>query len=162
MRSSRAEPSSSNPRPWRWAAVPGAILLVALAARLARLGDANVWWDEALAVWALRKGLVGATLWTAADVHPPLFFWTLWGWVQLVGESEFAMRLLSAGLGVLTVAAVYALGRLVAGRWAGAVGALLIAVSRFHVWWSQELRMYVLAGLLARVEARTDIRSSTA
>ena len=29
MRSSRAEPSSSNPRPWRWAAVPGAILLVA-------------------------------------------------------------------------------------------------------------------------------------
>ncbi len=35
-----------------------------------------------------------------------------------------------------------------AGRWAGAVGALLIAVSRFHVWWSQELRMYVLAGLL--------------
>lgn len=148
MRSSRAEPSSSNPRPWRWAAVPGAILLVALAARLARLGDANVWWDEALAVWALRKGLVGATLWTAADVHPPLFFWTLWGWVQLVGESEFAMRLLSAGLGVLTVAAVYALGRLVAGRWAGVVGALLIAVSRFHVWWSQELRMYVLAGLL--------------
>lgn len=149
MRSSSPANASSWPLGRRLQrAIPVAILLLAWGLRLFRLGDANVWWDEALAVGAVRKGLLGATLWTASDVHPPLFFWTLWGWVQAVGESEFAMRLLPAAFGVLTVAAVYALGNLVGGRWAGAVGALLTAVARFHVWWSQELRMYALAGLL--------------
>ncbi len=127
---------------------PLLILLGAFALRILRLGDANLWWDEALAVWAVRKGLVGVTLWTAADVHPPLYFWSLWGWVQVAGESEFAMRLLSVILGVLTVAVVYRLGLLVGGRGAAVLASLLIALSRFHIWWSQELRMYILAGLL--------------
>jgi len=126
---------------------PAVILLASFALRVWRLGDANLWWDEALAVWGVRKGLLGVTLWTASDVHPPLYFWSLWGWVQLVGESEFAIRMLSVLFGVLTVAVVYSLGTLVAGRVAGSLAALLTGLSRFHVWWSQETRMYVLAAL---------------
>ncbi|NLX41994.1 MAG: hypothetical protein GXY79_00765 [Chloroflexi bacterium] len=126
----------------------GAILILALGLRLYRLGDANLWWDEALAVWAVRKGLAGVTLWTASDVHPPLFFWSLWLWVQALGESEASVRLLPALFGVLTVFAVYQLGRQVADDSTGLLAALLTALARFHVWWSQELRMYVLAGLL--------------
>lgn len=127
---------------------PLLILLVAFGLRVYRLGDANLWWDEALAVWAVRRGLLSVTLWTAADVHPPLYFWSLWGWVQMVGESEFAMRLLSVALGVLTVAIVYRLGLLLGGRGVGLLASLLTALSRFHIWWSQEMRMYILAGLL--------------
>ncbi|MFH1086178.1 MAG: glycosyltransferase family 39 protein, partial [Chloroflexota bacterium] len=125
------------------------VLLVALAARVWRLGDANLWWDEALAVWAVRKGLVGATLWTAGDVHPPLYFWCLWVWVRLFGESALAMRMLSAAAGVLTVAVAQRWGAWLGGRRAGLLAALLVALARFHVWWSQEMRMYVLAGLLS-------------
>lgn len=128
--------------------VPATILLLAFLVRILRLGDANVWWDEALAVWAVRKNILETTLWTAGDVHPPLYFWTLWGWVRLVGETEFAMRMLSVCWGVLTVAAVYALGARVSGRLTGSLAALLTSLARFHVWWSQEMRMYVLAGLL--------------
>ena len=127
---------------------PVLILLLAMAVRLLRLGDANVWWDEGLAVWAVRKGLAGMTAWTAGDVHPPLYFWSLWAWIQLAGESEFAIRALSVGFGVLTVAAVYRLGRAMAGTHVGALAAALTALSRFHIWWSQETRMYALAGLM--------------
>jgi mannosyltransferase len=145
---------------------------VALALRLYRLGAATLWWDEALAIWAVRKGLLGVTLWTASDVHPPLYFWSLWGWVQLMGESEFAMRALSALIGVLTVAAVYRLGRLIDGERVGSMAALLTALSRFHIWWSQEMRMYALAGLAGvaslyfllrwlRVQGSADERSPT-
>jgi len=123
------------------------VLLAALLLRFWRLGDANLWWDEALAAWAVRKGLLGATLWTASDVHPPLYFWSLWAWVRLFGESEFAMRSLSAFAGALTVALVYCVGELLAGRRTGNLAALLTALARFHVWWSQEMRMYVFAGL---------------
>ena len=140
-----------------WAA-PTLILLVAFGLRLFRLGDANLWWDEALAVWGVRKGLLGVTLWTAGDVHPPLYFWSLWAWVQAVGESEFAMRVLSVAYGVLTVAVVYRFGCMLAGRGVGSLGALLISLSRFHVWWSQEMRMYVLAGLLGMLSLYLFIR----
>ena len=148
MRPSK-RPSSREWLP-RWA-VPAGIMLIALAARLYRLQEANLWWDEALAVWAVRKGLLGVTQWTAGDVHPPLYFWSLWSWVQLFGESEFAMRLLSVFLGVLTVAGVYAVGQLVGGRRVAALSSLLAALARFHIWWSQEMRMYVLAGLAGTV-----------
>ena len=140
-----------------WAA-PTLILLVAFGLRLLRLGDANLWWDEALAVWGVRKGLLGVTLWTAGDVHPPLYFWSLWAWVQAVGESEFAMRVLSVAYGVLTVAVIYRFGCMLAGRGVGSLGALLISLSRFHVWWSQEMRMYVLAGLLGMLSLYLFIR----
>jgi len=55
-----------------------ALLVIAYALRVYRLGDQNVWWDEGLAVWAVRQPLAAATAWTASDVHPPLFFWMLW------------------------------------------------------------------------------------
>ncbi len=66
------------------------VVLSAFVLRMTRLGEQNVWWDEALAIWAVRKPFMDATLWTAGDVHPPLYFWTLWAWVRLVGQSELA------------------------------------------------------------------------
>jgi 4-amino-4-deoxy-L-arabinose transferase-like glycosyltransferase len=139
---------------------PVFVLLIAFALRLYRLGDQNVWWDEGLAMWAIRKGLAGVTVWTAGDVHPPLYFWSLWAWVQLVGETEFAARYLSLAYGVLIVALVHPLVRRLTahltiqkgnheGRpyWVALTAMLLTATARFPIWWSQELRMYILATL---------------
>ncbi len=140
----------------RWA-LPAA-LLVAFALRVYRLGDSNIWWDEGLAIWAVRKSFWGTTLWTAQDVHPPLYFWHLWPWVRLVGESEFAARFISVIWGVLTVAVVYALGKRLGGRRVGLVSALFLALARFHIWWSQEMRMYILATLAATVTLYAAVR----
>lgn len=126
------------------------IILVAFGLRLFRLEDANIWWDEGLAVWAARMPLSEMAAWTAADVHPPLYFAVLHFWQQVAGENEFAARFLSVAFGTLTVAALWQLGRVAAVRWPWVAlgGALLLALSRFGVWWSQEARMYVLGGLL--------------
>ncbi len=135
-------------RGWRWALLIAG-LLVAFALRVHRLGDQNVWWDEGLAIWAVRHGFLETTTWTAGDVHPPLYFWLLWPWVRLTGESEFAARSITVLVALLTVATMAPLGRRLGGKAAG-VGALyLLALSRFHVWWSQEMRMYALAALCA-------------
>ncbi|MBC7227146.1 MAG: glycosyltransferase family 39 protein [Thermoflexales bacterium] len=124
-------------------------LVVAFALRVCRLGDQNVWWDEGLAIWAVRHGFAETTLWTAGDVHPPLYFWLLWPWVRLAGETEFAARYLTVLVATLTVAAMAPLGRRLGGPWAGVAALWLLALSRFHVWWSQEMRMYALAALAA-------------
>ena len=124
------------------------ILLVGFALRVFRLGDANVWWDEGLAMWAVRKSFWETTRWTACDVHPPLYFWTLWPWTRLVGESEFAARFITVMVGLLTVALLVPLGKRLGGPTLGLLAAGLLAGARFHVWWSQEMRMYALAALL--------------
>ncbi len=137
-----------QPRLGRWSTwLSYAAVLLGFALRLNRLGDKNIWWDEGLAAWAVRQGFLATTRWTAGDVHPPLYFWLLWPWSRLGGDGEFALRFLTVVVGTLTIAAVIILGRLIAGRSVGVLAGLLLATAPFHVWWSQEMRMYALAGL---------------
>jgi 4-amino-4-deoxy-L-arabinose transferase-like glycosyltransferase len=143
----RADPSSRGHLPVRDWAILAAALLAAFALRIWLLGDQNVWWDEGLAIWAVRLGWGRMTMWTAADVHPPIYFWLLHAWVQFAGEGEFAARFISLICGMATVAATYPLGRALFGRRVALLGTLLLAFSRFHVWWSQEMRMYIVATL---------------
>ena len=127
--------------------VAAALLVAAFALRLFRLGETDIWWDEGLAVWAVRPGLREVTAWTAGDVHPPLFFWTLWAWRMLVGETAFALRVGVVLTGVVAVALAGALAWRLGGRRAGWMALALAGGARFAVWWSMELRMYALAGL---------------
>jgi len=126
-----------------------AILLLAFALRLYRLADSNIWWDEGWSVWLARQDLWSIALRTAADEHPPLHYFTLHFWDAIVGESAFAVRFSSLALATLAVAALYRMGRSMVNGWLGLLAAFLLAVSRFHIWWSQEIKMYSLASLLS-------------
>src|ERR687888_549784 len=87
-----------------------AIILIAFAARLNTLGDPAFWYDEGLVGWSARLPFLETARWTAADVHPPLYFWSVTVWRLLVGESEFALRFISITFGLLSVVAVYKVG----------------------------------------------------
>lgn len=121
------------------------ILLIAFLLRVYRLADKNIWTDEGFSIWAARLGLWEAAKWTATDVHPPLYYWLLWGWQQITGGSIFTQRFLSVLMGSLTIATIYKAGTIVTRSVkAGALTGLLMAVSAFAIAWSQEIRMYSL------------------
>lgn len=126
------------------------VLVLAFGLRLYRLTDASIWYDEGFSIAMARESLEGMLRWTASDVHPPLYFAALHIWRLLAGESEFSLRFLSVVAGTLTVAALWKLGRWAVPDqpWVVVGAAALLATSRFAVWWSQEVRMYALAGLL--------------
>ncbi|MEP7199132.1 MAG: glycosyltransferase family 39 protein, partial [Chloroflexota bacterium] len=124
-----------------------AVLLIAFAARLNTLGDPPFWYDEGLVGWSARLPFLETARWTAADVHPPLYFWAVTVWRWFGGETEFALRFLSIAFGFLSVVAVYKIGERIQGPAVGNLAALFIGLSRFHIWWSQELRMYILGSL---------------
>ena len=121
----------------------GAALLVAFALRVAGLGAQSLWYDEGFSVLLARQSIPEIARLTAGDIHPPLYYFLLHGWLQLAGSSEFTLRFLSLLPSVLSVVVVARLaGR--AGPLAAAAGALLAAVAPAAVWYGQETRMYAL------------------
>lgn len=126
-----------------------AIVLVASALRLPTLGVQSLWFDEA-ATWGQVNGTFADIIYrTSADNYPPLYNILAWLAVQGLGDSEWVLRLPAALLGVANVWLLYALGRRIAGPTAGLIAALLLALSGFHLWHSQEARMYTLLAFAA-------------
>jgi len=131
------------------------ILLLALALRLVNLGGRSLWYDEAFAVLFSEKGLSAMLYGTltpvaggASDIHPLLYYSTLNIWMDVFGQSAFAVRLLSVILGVATVGMMYMLAHELFGEKTALAAAFITALAPFHVQYSQETRMYALLGLL--------------
>ena len=128
-------------------AVLSVVLIVALGLRLFHLPQRVLWFDEAnslLIAKAAPARIIDAVL---DDTHSPFYYLVLHYW-QWVAGGETGARLLSVLAGVATVAVVYALGKVLAGRVAGLVAGVLLTVCPLHVWYSQEIRMYALQTLL--------------
>lgn len=128
---------------------PYLILCVGFALRLFRLGANSLWYDETVSLLLARADLAELIRHTAGDIHPPLYYLLLHFWIRLAGWSEFSAAFLSLWFGALLVALVYRATR----EWLGArgiacVAALLVAVSPYNIWYSQEVRMYTVGATL--------------
>ncbi len=131
------------------------IALGGLALRLYRLDAQSVWYDESFTVAQSVKpwGALFAALVLEGGRHPPLHYWLLHGWFDLVGFGAWEARLLSAVLGTLAIPLLYALTRRFADRPTALCAALLLAVSQIAVYFSQEARAYMTAQCLSLVAA---------
>ncbi|MEO6036220.1 MAG: glycosyltransferase family 39 protein [Verrucomicrobiota bacterium] len=77
---------------------------------------------------------------------PPLYFLLMRSWLTK-NDSEFWIRLPSAICGALTCLLALTLGNQLFGINRGWVLAVILALAPFHVYYSQEARMYALLGL---------------
>ena len=125
-----------------------AIFFLGLALRLCELDADSLWVDEiATATWSrLDPRLIMSR--TYADNLPLTYMVTRLGTV-LLGDSDFALRLPPALLGSLSILLAYKVGEILWTRMDGLWGAFLIAVSAYHVRYSQEVRHYALMVFLA-------------
>ncbi|MBI1257308.1 MAG: hypothetical protein GC204_07545 [Chloroflexi bacterium] len=132
-----------------------AILLLAATGRILHIGDQSMWLDEGISYWNQKQPDMIAWI-SVKDVHPPLYFWLLHLWIQLTGTTAVAMRMFSALVSMLSVAAVVPLARLIARNRSRAeywlipiLAALLLAMSDSEISLAQDVRMYSLRTLLA-------------
>lgn len=126
-----------------------ALAALAFLARVYRLGDANLWWDEGWTVWMAQHDWAWIALRTAADEHPPLHYWLMNAWQSVFGPAAFTGRFFSLLFGVLAVALVYRLGKAIGGARLGLLAALFLALARFNIWWSQDIKNYTLSAFFA-------------
>jgi uncharacterized membrane protein len=124
------------------------LVLLALGLRLARLTFQPLWWDEGWSLYFATTDVPTMLGLTAVDIHPPLYYLLLHLWLRLFGSGVVGVRLLSVLIGTATVPLLYVTGRRSLGHVGGLIAAFLLTISPFHVYYSQEVRMYGLVTLL--------------
>jgi 4-amino-4-deoxy-L-arabinose transferase-like glycosyltransferase len=125
---------------WRFRIAAGLIVAGALFLRLYRIGGQELWFDETFSWYmATTPKLLKELL---IENSPPLYYLLQRAWVGVAGESEAALRLLSAVAGTLFVATVLWAGRELfdtrVALWSGGAAAL----TPLHIYYSQEARAY--------------------
>ena len=130
----------------------GLIIAFGSYLRLTRLRQQSLWFDEAdIVVRAQRSWSDVISTFTIQGENGPLYNVLLAAWIRLAGISEIAVRFPSAIAGILAVPAIYLLARRLAGPQTGLIAAGLLAISPYHIWYSQEAKMYSIVTLLALV-----------
>lgn len=150
------------------ALIPVALLtLLAFILRRYHLGDESLWFDEADIVSRARQPFsVLVQGFTQAGENGPLYTLLLHYWLAamdalpLLGQTihaifgsayEAPVRALSLLFGAASVPPMYLLAQRVGGHWVGLLAATLLAVNPFHIWHSQDAKMYSLLVLMTLV-----------
>ncbi len=133
-----------------FAAVVGVLVAAAVIVRFT--ANQALWLDEAQSVAIARLPLRGSgvTLWDGLlqDGSPPLYYLVLHGWITVFGESNLAVRSLSALINTAAAWPLFLLARRVVNARAAKVTVVLYLTSPFALYFGTETRMYSLIVLL--------------
>jgi hypothetical protein len=113
------------------------ISLLALAVRFYRLGEWSFWGDE---VFSLSNKDDGFLLSTSVSLIKAT--------TAALGTSEWTARLAPAAIGVISIPILYFPTRQILGVRTALIAGMLLAVSTWHLYWSQNARFYTLLLLL--------------
>jgi len=119
------------------------LLWIAFTIRALTLTAQGMWRDE-VDQWRLAQE-AWSVLWSRFSQigwNGPLYSPILRLWINVTGESVYALRYFSLIWGVLSIAMVYALGRRLFDDKTAWVTSILMAFSPYMVWYAQEVKMY--------------------
>lgn len=123
------------------------ILLLALILRLINLNQ-SLWLDEAVQAITAQKSFSYIFEELRGDFHPPLYHILMHFWVRVFGSSEISLRMPSVLCGVGTILVVWEIGKLSRLSYLRKVAALFLATAPYHIYYSQEARMYSMGAFL--------------
>lgn len=132
-----------------------AIVLILIAGTFLRwgaLGRESFWFDEGFTAWAasLSPGEILKVI--HADVSPPGYYLLLHYWAKLFGQSETALRAMSAFFATLSMGVFWLLARRVLKTPLAVVVAMgLFALSVMQMEYAKDARFYTLVTFLSLV-----------
>ncbi len=117
------------------------ILILGAFLRLYDLGAESLWYDEVASIDQALEDF--PTLFSGFHISP-LYFLFLKYWIMFFGVSEFALRLPSAIFGILSIISLYVIGSQLFNKKVAIISSFILAISPFHIFYSQETRNYNL------------------
>ncbi|MEM7034995.1 MAG: glycosyltransferase family 39 protein [Chloroflexota bacterium] len=134
------------------------LTLLGFGLRIFRLNFQPLWGDEGWSFYFAAMPLSEMLVRTAADIHPPFYYFLLHIWLQLAGFGAESARWLSVMSGTLLIPTSYVFAQTLAQhadlgtekvKASGLATASLISLAPMAIYYSQEVRMYGLVTLLA-------------
>ena len=125
------------------------ITLVGALLRFYKLGEWSFWGDEVFTIGAKEDGF-NFSIWRRS-LATDLIRWA----TQVYGATEWNARIIPALIGIISIPILYFLIKRAINRPAALIFAIYLALSTWHLYWSQNARFYILlllfysCGLLA-------------
>jgi len=131
-----------------------AILLVAAILRFYHIDYQSVWLDEIHTINEANPNKSFSEVYDAllvSEPHPPLYFFLVHILFQIFGYTTIVVRVLAAVIGIAGVASIYFLGKEIYNKKVGLYSTALLAINYFHLYYSQDARMYPLLFLMTTI-----------
>ncbi|MEH1870796.1 glycosyltransferase family 39 protein [Nostoc sp.] len=133
------------------------VIVLSVFLRFFLLTKQSLWYDEGLTLSltdasTLQESITNVRNVRNSDRFQPLYFILLFLWRQMFGESEFALRSLSALLGIGSTIAIYFTALRIYGKKHALWSLIIITFSSFCVYYSQEARIYALAIFISSLQ----------
>lgn len=126
-------------------AILAAIVLLAALLRFYQLGSWSFWIDELYTLGRIRNlGNILQNPTILLEVRPPPSILLMSLAAQFLETSEWSARLIPALTGIVSIPILYFPTRRVFGPFVALLAALLLAVSPWHLYWSQNARFYTM------------------
>lgn len=116
------------------------ILLLGLILRLIRI-DQSFWLDEASQAIMSSHSISSIWFGREGDFHPPLSY-IFSHFFLLISHNDIWLRMLPILFGIGSIYVLYLIGQKLFNKNIALIGAVLLAISPYHVYYSQEFRMY--------------------
>ena len=127
------------------------IMCITIYLRLINIISEQLWEDEAISIAIAGSSFDNFWPVVIGDIHPPMYYLILRGWILLFGNSVFSCRLLSAVFSILTMPVLYLIGKEIKDEKLGMIIIFLYSISPFSVFFANEVRAYSLIHLLFTV-----------
>ncbi len=127
------------------------ILIIATVLRFYHIDFQSIWMDEIHTINEASPNKSFSEVYDAlmtSEPHPPLFFFLIHILFKIFGYTTFVARSFVAIIGVAGVFSIYLLGKEIFSKKVGLISSLLLAVNYFHLYYSQDARMYGLLFLM--------------
>jgi mannosyltransferase len=117
--------------------------------RIYHIDYQSLWYDELHSIIPTNpENTVSSIIEYCKNDQPPFFFLYLHFVFKIFGYNEIVGRASCAAIGILSIPAIYFLGKECGNKKTGLMSALLASVNYFHLTYSQELRFYSMLFLL--------------
>ena len=123
------------------------ILLLGSFLRLFHLDYQSLWLDEIHTLNEADPNTPIADLYDkilASEQMPPLYYYLIYFLFKIFGYHVIVMRMFSALVGIVSIYAMYLLGKEIYHKKTGLFASFLLAVNYFHIYHSQDARPYGL------------------
>jgi uncharacterized membrane protein len=137
------------------------ILIWALVIRGLLVGMESPWFDEVVTLKHLDASSLPDFLKSVKADDPasqPLYMVAQYGWAQVFGSGYIAQRWFTILLAEISLILVFLVGRRLEGPTTGLLAALALASSSFHIEYSLEIRVYMLAFVWALLSVHSLLR----